>query len=135
MQYQALSPMYSSQPTYQAPPRQYQNYNNSPSKNYQNNSSPKHIPYDPHGYNNPPHKAYGAKPGYTNGELIQQQMYNHQMQYQQAREYQQYKQNREQILLQQQGYASNRNYQSSVHIPIVQGDVNHLTNQYEPTWF
>lgn len=132
MQYQALSPMYSSQPTYQPPPRQYQNYNNSPSKNYQNNS-PKHIPYDPHGYNNPAHKVYGAKSGYTNGELIQQQMYNHQMQYQQAREYQQYKQNREQILLQQQGYASNRSYQSSVHIPIMQGDVNHLRNQYEPT--
>ncbi|CAH1374534.1 uncharacterized protein [Tenebrio molitor] len=140
MQYQAISPMYTSQPTYQPPPpRQYPSYNQhgSPIKTYMNNS-PKHIPYDQPAYS-PTHKLYGppvqvVKPVYSNGELLQQQFYN-QMQYQQ------YKEARDQVLVQNQpqaGYRMQRNYQSTVTIPIVvqnqQNDVNALhRKQYELT--
>lgn len=125
LQYQAISPMYTSQPTYPAPSRQYPVYNphGSPLKTYSNNS-PKHIPYDSqsNSYSSPSHKLYTnapkSAPSFSNGELIQQQIYNQQLQYQQAREYQQYKQSREQQMLQQQGYMGQRNYQTSVHIPI-----------------
>lgn len=127
LQYQAISPMYTSQPTYQPPPpRQYPGYNphGSPMKTFVN-SSPKHIPYEPQTNSySPQHKLYAnpppkSAPSFSNGELIQQQIYNQQLQYQQAREYQQYKQSREQQLLQQQGYVGQRNFQTSVHIPIV----------------
>ncbi|XP_022920619.1 adenylate cyclase, terminal-differentiation specific [Onthophagus taurus] len=50
---------------------------------------------------------------YSNGELIQQQVYTHQLQYQQAREYQQYRQAREQQLLMQQ---QQRNYQQQSNV-------------------
>ncbi|EEZ98373.2 uncharacterized protein tow [Tribolium castaneum] len=137
MQYQAISPMYTSQPTYQPPPpRQYPSYNQhgSPIKTYMNNS-PKHIPYDQPAYS-PSHKLYGppvAKPVYSNGEVLQQQFYT-QMQYQQ------YKEARDQVLQNQQpaGYRMQRSYQSSVTIPIVvqnqQNDMNALhRKQYELT--
>ncbi|RZB40559.1 RNA polymerase II degradation factor 1, partial [Asbolus verrucosus] len=139
-QYQAISPMYSSQPTYQPPPRQYPSYNQhgSPIKTYMNNS-PKHIPYDQPASYSPSHKLYGppvpvVKPVYSNGELLQQQFYN-QMQYQQ------YKEARDQVLVQNQqpaGYRMQRNYQTSVTIPIVvqnqQNDMNALhRKQYELT--
>lgn len=61
MQYQALSPMYTTQPTYQPPPmRQYPNYNQhaSPIKSYVNNS-PNHIPYDQPAAYSPSHRMYG----------------------------------------------------------------------------
>ncbi|XP_063912339.1 uncharacterized protein LOC135129163 [Zophobas morio] len=140
MQYQAISPMYTNQPNYQpAPTRQYPSYNQhgSPIKTYMNNS-PKHIPYEQPAYS-PTHKLYGppvtvVKPMYSNGELLQQQYYN-QMQYQQ------YKEARDQVLIQNQqpvGYRMQRNYQSSVTIPIVvqnqQNDMNALhRKQYELT--
>lgn len=133
VQYQALSPLYTSQPTYQAPAaRQYHQNYGSPVKGHPNYS--KNIPYHDQqqlvvSYS-PGHKLYGPA-NYTNGELIQQQMYNHQMQYQQNREYQQYKQSREQILLhQQQGYGG-RGYQNAAHIPVVVQSEHR--NQYEPT--
>lgn len=69
----------------------------------------------------PSHKTYSGPikhPMYSNGELIQQQIYNQQLQCQQQREYQQYKQTREQMLLQQH-VSLNRN-QSGVHIQSVQ---------------
>ncbi|KAJ8962344.1 hypothetical protein NQ318_018326 [Aromia moschata] len=146
MQYQAISPMYGSQPTYQPPPpRQYPSYNQhgSPIKTYAN-SSPKHIPYEAPATYSPTHKLYGppvavAKPAYANGELLQQQLYNHH-----AIQYQQYKEAREQVLAQHQqqntyNRAPQRNYQSSVTIPIVvksnqQNEVNSLhRKQYELT--
>ncbi|KAJ8921734.1 hypothetical protein NQ315_010644 [Exocentrus adspersus] len=124
MQYQAISPMYTSQPTYQPPPRQYPSYNQhgSPIKTYVN-SSPKHIPYEQPPTYSPTHKFYGppvvaTKPVYTNGELIQQQLMNHH-----TMQYQQYKEAREQVLAQHQQQpvyrGPPRNYQSSVTIPIV----------------
>lgn len=150
MQYQALSPMYTSQPTYQPPPmvaRQYPpsyNQHGSPIKTYvQSTTSPKHISYEqPAGYS-PSHKLYGSpvvqpKPMFSNGELLQQQLYNH-------HQYQQYKEAREQVLAQHHpapppgaGYrAANRSYQSSVSIPIVksqQVDMNSMhRKQYELT--
>lgn len=141
LQYQALSPMYSSQTTYQPPPRHF--YQNYPSNNHQ----------DGGGYPSKPHQHHPSSNGspkhinYSNGELIQQQIYNHRLQYQQAREYQQYRQTREQMLVQQQvvgsgagvyvsgGGAYGRNYQSTVHIPIVVQNDQVLLNrkQYEPT--
>lgn len=137
LQYQTVNPIYTSQTTYQPPPRHYyQPYNNHQEPSYQtkphyppSNGSPKHI-------------------NYSNGELIQQQIYNHRLQYQQAREYQQYRQTREQMLVQQQssgtGYVGGgggggggygRNYQSTVHIPIVVQSDQVLVNrkQYEHT--
>lgn len=134
-------------------PRQYSHPNTVPSTggsgspvHYANNS-PKHkyptvqahagvssIGYVPGSVqNSPTHKIYVSSqqsPGYTNGELIiQQQLYNQQVQYQQSREYQLYRQSREQLLVQQQmippGYAAappparGTHYQSSVHVPIV----------------
>lgn len=145
MQYQALSPMYINQATYQPPPKHYPSYNQhgSPIKMVYQNNSVKHIPYEqPQVTYSPSHKIYGSvpknNPGFTNGDLlVQQQMYNQQMQYQQSREYQQYRQSKEQMLL-QQGYQSSRSYQSSVHIPIVmhsqQTDMSPLhRKQYEMT--
>ncbi|KAJ8976666.1 hypothetical protein NQ317_004684 [Molorchus minor] len=129
MQYQAISPMFTSQPT-------------SPIKTYVS-SSPKHIPYEQPATYSPTHKLYGppvpvAKPAYTNGELLQQQLYNHH-----GMQYQQYKEAREQVLAQHQQQTvyrgPQRNYQSSVTIPIVvksnqQNDVNSLhRKQYELT--
>lgn len=144
MQYQAISPMYTSQPTYQPPPRQYPSYNQhgSPIKTYVN-SSPKHIPYEQPTTYSPTHKFYGppvavAKSVYTNGELLQQQLMNHH-----TMQYQQYKEAREQVLAQHQQSVYRgppRNYQSSVTIPIVvksnqQNEMNSLhRKQYELTW-
>ncbi|KAJ8932295.1 hypothetical protein NQ314_014788 [Rhamnusium bicolor] len=144
MQYQAISPMFTSQPTYQPPPpRQYPSYNQhgSPIKTYVNNS-PKHIPYEQPATYSPTHKLYGptvavAKSVYTNGELLQQQLFNHH-----TMQYQQYKEAREQVLAQHQQTVyrgPQRNYQSSVTIPIVvksnqQSEMNSLhRKQYELT--
>lgn len=127
--------MYTSQTTYQPPPRHY--YHQEPT-------------YTPKPYHQPPPSNGSPKHiNYSNGELIQQQIYNHRLQYQQAREYQQYRQTREQMLVQQQGngggggsgggiaYVSGygRNYQSTVHIPIVVQSDQVLVNrkQYEAT--
>ncbi|KAG5875596.1 hypothetical protein JTB14_025373 [Gonioctena quinquepunctata] len=154
MQYQAISPMYTSQPTYQPPQlRQYPSYNQhgSPIKTYVN-SSPKHIPYDQQVSFSPTHRLYGPvvsstvvkdkngcdaqfTPSYTNGELLQQQKYNHQ---QQSVQYQQYKEAREQVLAQNQQNPLYRgppkNYQNSVTVPIVvksgqQSEMNKLHRQ------
>lgn len=146
MQYQALSPMYITQSTYQPPPKLYPSYNQhgSPIKMVYQNNSMKHIPYEqPQVTYSPSHKVYGPvlqnNVAYSNGDfLVQQQMYNQQLQYQQSRDYQQYRQNKEQMLIQQQGYQSARNYQNSVHIPIVmhspQTDVSPLHRKhYEMT--
>lgn len=136
----APSPMYASQPTYQAPSRhqyyQQQGYGSPPVKSYppKNNNIPAYHS-DPQqqvvvSYS-PGHKLYGPiHPGanYTNGELIQQQMYSHQMQFQQSREYQQYKQNREQMLLQQQGYVG-RGYANNIPVAVQ----SEHRNSYEPT--
>lgn len=160
LQYQALSPMYTSQPTYQPPPpmvaRQYPSYNQhgSPIKTYVN-TSPKHIAtYDQTvpSYS-PTHKLYGSpvvqqKPIYSNGELLQQQIYNHHHhQQQQQMQYQQYKEAREQVLAQHHhqppppniGYRPppSRSYQSSVTIPIVKNQPVEMNSihrkQYELT--
>ncbi|CAH0552928.1 unnamed protein product [Brassicogethes aeneus] len=154
MQYSAISPMYTSQPTYPTSQvRQYSGYNQhgSPIKAYVNvNSSPKHISFDQPAAYSPSHKFYGPpvqvpiapKVPFSNGDLIQSQMYQqHQMQ-----QYHQYKMAREQVMAQHQPYPGPappanyrvvRNYQSSVTIPIVktpQQEMNsHSRKQYELT--
>ncbi|KAB0801584.1 hypothetical protein PPYR_03770 [Photinus pyralis] len=147
MQYQVLSPMYINQQSYQQPsPKLYPSYNQhgSPIKMVYQTNNVKHIPVEQSQISySPSHKVYGSVPksssSFTNGDLIvQQQIYNQQIQYQQSREYQQYRQSKEQMLLQQQGYQSSRSYHSSVHIPIVmhnqQNDVSPLhRKQYEMT--
>ncbi|GLV31086.1 target of wingless [Carabus blaptoides fortunei] len=138
IQYQDYQPVsYTTPPNYQHPPtqttvlqpRQY----SVPSGGSPLHNSPKHKyaqpPHGGHGYvqNSPTHKMYMSgqpAPTYTNGELIiQQQLYNQQMQYQQTREYQLYRQSREQLLVQQQmqpgAGTRGSHYQSSVHVPIV----------------
>lgn len=75
MQYQAISPMYGSQPTYRAPPpppsRQHPAYG-SPVR--YNGGSPKHYEQPAAGYS-PQHRGYGPPKGaYVNGELAQQQV-------------------------------------------------------------
>lgn len=72
-----------------------------------------------------PHKMYVSSLGYTNGELLQQQIYNQQVvQYQQSREYQQYRQNREMLM------------QGNYHVPVVpvQQTEGHKHTRYEVTW-
>lgn len=133
-QYQVFNPVYNNQLPYQPSSRQYLAFNahhNSPIKT----NNPQQIPYDLNQLVNysSPSKMYGVKAAYTNGDLIQQQMYNHQVQYQQAREYQQYKQSREQVLLQQQGYTTNRDFQSSVHAPLVMQGDSSRRSEYEAT--
>nr|XP_023025876.1 uncharacterized protein LOC111513888 [Leptinotarsa decemlineata] len=156
MQYQAISPMYTSQPTYQPPQvRQYPSYNQycSPIKTYMNNS-PKHIPYDQpmafsptHRFHGPPGASSAAKDknncevpyttSYTNGGLLQQPMYHQQH----SAQYQQYKEAREQVLAQNQPHPTYRGplktYQTTAPVIVKSGqqsDMNNLQRkQYEMT--
>lgn len=128
--------MYTSQTTYQPPPPRHY-YQQPQSSSYNNQQEPIYHPSHYQPPNGSPKHI-----NYSNGELIQQQIYNHRLQYQQAREYQQYRQTREQMLVQQHsagynnGSYAGRNYQSTVHIPIVVQTDQVLVNnrkQYEPT--
>lgn len=140
MQYQALSPMYvNAQQQYQQ--RKYPSYNQhgSPIK-YITNSSPKHIPYEnPSVQQCSSHKMYGPPVGsqyvtYSNGEVMQygqtlpQQVVQYQRQYKERESNQSYR-------------VVQRNYQSSVSIPVVQNQQGDLGLQgglhrkhYEMTW-
>ncbi|CAG9822425.1 unnamed protein product [Phaedon cochleariae] len=139
MQYQAISPMYASQPTYQAPPL---------------GNVAKHAGYDAQTAYSPSHKGYGVPvavpavvlPGSVSGGGVGKEKNNGEVlkktyNYQHAVQYQQYKEAREQVLAQNQpAYrGAPRSYQSSVTIAVAgqggqQGDPSALQRQqYELT--